>query len=99
MIDNIGRMTGETVTVFAWDDATKDFWRKTTNIVKPNGERAVGTPLGQNGAVYPVLTKGNTFRGEAVILGKPYYTIYEPIFNANNKVIGILYAGVEKKRD
>jgi hypothetical protein len=59
---------------------TKDFWRKTTNIIKPDGNRAVGTPLGQKGAVYPVLTKGETFRGEAVILGTPYYTIYEPIF-------------------
>lgn len=96
MIDKIGRMTGETATVFAWDDETKDFWRKTTNIVKPDGKRAVGTPLGQNGAVYPVLTSGKTFRGEAVILGKPYFTIYEPIFSENGNVIGILYAGVEK---
>ncbi|MEM1044822.1 MAG: Cache 3/Cache 2 fusion domain-containing protein [Pseudomonadota bacterium] len=96
MIDEIGRMTGETATVFAWNSDNADFWRKTTNIVKPDGKRAVGTPLGKNGAVYPVLTKGQTFRGEAVILGKPYYTIYEPIFSTSGNVIGILYAGVEK---
>ncbi len=96
MIDEIGRMTGETATVFAWNNDNADFWRKTTNIVKPDGKRAVGTPLGKNGAVYPVLTKGQTFRGEAVILGKPYYTIYEPIFSTQGNVIGILYAGVEK---
>lgn len=98
MIDSIGRMTGETATVFAWDDKTRDFWRKTTNIVKPDGSRAVGTPLGQTGAVYPIVTKGITYRGEAVILGKPYFTIYAPIFNLSkpDQVIGILYAGVEK---
>lgn len=96
MIDSIGRMTGETATVFAWDTESKDFWRKTTNIIKPDGKRAVGTPLGQKGAVYPVLTKGKTFRGEAIILGKPYYTIYEPIFSTSGNIIGILYAGVEK---
>lgn len=96
MIDNIGRMTGETATVFAWDDKTRDFWRKTTNIIKPDGNRAVGTPLGQKGAVYPVVTKGETFRGEAIILGKPYYTIYKPIFTPTGDIIGILYAGVEK---
>ena len=45
MIDSIGRMTGETATVFAWDPETKDFWRKTTNIIKGDGKRAVGTPL------------------------------------------------------
>lgn len=96
MIDDIGRMTGETATVFAWDEKSKDFWRRTTNIVKPNGKRAIGTKLGKTGAVYPVIMNGKTFRGEAVILGKSYYTIYEPIFNPSGKVIGILYAGVEK---
>ncbi|WP_417770422.1 Cache 3/Cache 2 fusion domain-containing protein, partial [Stappia sp.] len=96
MIDTIGRMTGETVTVFKWNPENKDFWRKTTNIIKPDGSRAVGTPLGQNGAVYPVLTKGETFRGEAVILGTPYYTIYEPIHSPAGEITGILYAGVRK---
>lgn len=94
MIDTIGRMTGQTATIFAWDAETKDFWRKTTNIIKPDGKRAVGTPLGQKGAVYPLLTKGQTFRGEAVILGTPYYTIYEPIYSPTGATIGILYAGV-----
>ena len=94
MIDTIGRMTGQTATIFAWDPETKDFWRRTTNIIKPDGSRAVGTPLGQNGPVYPLLTQGKTFRGEAVILGTPYYTIYEPIFAPTGETIGILYAGV-----
>lgn len=98
LIDTIGRMTGETATIFAWDPETKDFWRKTTNIVKPDGSRAVGTPLGQKGAVYPVVTAGKTFQGQATILGNDYYTIYQPIFSSSNDIIGILYAGVEKSR-
>ncbi len=88
LIDSIGRMTGETATVFAWDPETKDFWRKTTNIIKPDGKRAVGTPLGQKGAVYPVVTKGETFHGEATILGKDYYTIYQPIFTLRTRSSG-----------
>ena len=96
MIDRIGQITGETATVFAWDDESRDFWRKTTNIKKANGDRAVGTPLGQKGAVYPVVTGGKTFIGEAVILGIPYYTLYQPIFSESNKVIGILYVGIER---
>ncbi|WP_208977906.1 methyl-accepting chemotaxis protein [Labrenzia sp. 011] len=96
MIDVIGRMTGETATVFAWDPETRDFWRKSTNIIKGDGNRAVGTPLGQKGAVYPVVTKGDTFHGEATILGKDYYTVYQPIFASKGDIIGILYAGVEK---
>ncbi len=96
MIDRVGNLTGETATVFVWDEESKDFWRRTTNIKKDDGSRAIGTPLGQKGAVYPVVTKGQTFRGEAVILGKAYYTIYAPIFSPQGKVIGILYAGVLK---
>ncbi len=96
MIDRVGYLTGETATVFVWDEETKDFWRRTTNIKKDDGSRAIGTPLGQKGAVYPIVTKGQTFRGEAVILGKAYYTIYAPIFSPEGKVIGILYAGVLK---
>ncbi|WP_316860077.1 methyl-accepting chemotaxis protein [uncultured Cohaesibacter sp.] len=98
MIDNVGSITGETATVFKWDEETRDFWRKTTNIKKPDGNRAIGTPLGQKGAVYPVITQGKTFVGEAVILGIPYYTLYQPIFSESNSVIGILYVGIEKFR-
>ena len=55
MIDEIGKVTGETATVFKWDDASKDFWRKTTNIIKKDNSRAIGTRLGQKGRVYPVV--------------------------------------------
>ncbi|RKE83818.1 methyl-accepting chemotaxis protein [Rhizobium sp. AG855] len=94
MIDTIGRMTGQTATIFGWEPDSKDFWRRTTNIIKPDGKRAVGTALGQAGAVYPFATKGQVYRGEAVILDVPYYTIYQPIFSPTGDVIGILYAGV-----
>ena len=96
MIDTIGRMTGQTATIFAWDTESKDFWRRTTNIIKPDGNRAVGTALGQTGAVYPFAVKGQVYRGEAVILETPYYTIYQPIFSPAGDVLGILYAGVRK---
>jgi methyl-accepting chemotaxis protein len=96
MIDTVGRMTGQTATIFAWDDASKDFWRRTTNIIKPDGNRAVGTALGQNGAVYPFATKGQVYRGEVTILEKPFYAIYQPMFSPSGNVIGILYAGVSQ---
>lgn len=96
MIDRVGQLTGETATVFALDAESGDFWRKTTNITKPDGSRAVGTPLGKNGAVFQVVSRGETFSGEATILGLDYYTVYQPIFNPQGDVIGILYAGVLK---
>jgi methyl-accepting chemotaxis protein len=98
MVDEITRVTGETATVFQWDEETQDFWRRTTNIVKPDGTRAVGTPLGKDSAAYDVVRDGKLFLGEANILGVPYFTAYQPIVNASGDVIGILYVGVEKSR-
>lgn len=98
-IDTVGRATGETATIFAWDEESGDFWRRTTNIKKDDGSRAIGTPLGKTGRVYPIVTKGETYRGVATILGKDYFTLYQPIFSAadKSKVIGILYVGVGKQ--
>ncbi|PJI43742.1 methyl-accepting chemotaxis protein [Ferrovibrio sp.] len=96
MIDEIGRVTGETATLFRWQDAEQDFFRKTTNIIRDDGQRAVGTVLGKASAAYAPVAAGRTFLGEAVILGKPYYTGYHPVHDPNGKVIGILYVGVLK---
>ena len=96
IIDAIGDITGETATLFAFDAESGDFWRRTTNIIKPDGSRAVGTPLGTGGAVFATVSGGETYFGEAVILGLPYYTVYQPILGSSNDVVGILYVGVEK---
>ncbi len=98
-IDRIGFASGETATIFAWDEKTQDFWRKTTNIKKDDQSRAINTPLGKKGKVYPVVTKGQTYKGMATILGKEYFTVYQPILSKadHSKVVGILYVGVGKQ--
>ncbi|MFN4166196.1 MAG: Cache 3/Cache 2 fusion domain-containing protein, partial [Ferrovibrio sp.] len=98
MIDEIGTVTGETATLFRWQETEQDFFRKTTNIKRDDGARAVGTPLGKASAAYAPVAAGRTYLGEAVILGKPYYTVYHPVHDPAGKVIGILYAGVLKSR-
>lgn len=96
LIDRVAAATGETATVFAFEAENGEFWRRSTNIIKPDGNRAVGTKLGSGGAVHAAIMRGETFRGEAVILGKPYYTVYAPIRGPQGGVEGILYVGVEK---
>ncbi|MGP6088524.1 methyl-accepting chemotaxis protein [Antarctobacter jejuensis] len=96
MIDLVGEISGETATVFVWDDAQKDYVRRSTNIVKPDGERAVGTVLGQSNPVYTSMRQGEVFRGEATILGKEYLTIYVPVETPEGAPLGILYVGVSK---
>lgn len=96
LIDQVGRVSGEVATVFVWDVAENDYRRMTTNIVKPDGDRAVGTYLGRDNPVYVAIRQGQTYRGEAVILGKPYLTAYLPVYDNANDVIGILFVGVER---
>jgi methyl-accepting chemotaxis protein len=95
MIDSIGRMTDETATLFTLDETTSNLVRRTTNVIKSDGARAVGTFLDPNGAPYAAIKTGNTFQGEASILGVRYYTLYKPIFSASGNVIGVLYVGVK----
>jgi methyl-accepting chemotaxis protein len=98
LIDAVGRISGETATLFAWVPEEGDFIRRTTNIIKPDGSRAVGTWLGKANPVHAAMLREETFQGEAVILGKPYYTIYQPIVSPTGQVIGIFYVGVDRSQ-
>ncbi|MBV5263425.1 methyl-accepting chemotaxis protein [Pinisolibacter aquiterrae] len=94
-IDAVSRITGDTTTLFALDPATGEFVRRSTNVKKPDGTRAVGTILGKTGPVHPVVARGETFSGVVGILGVPYVTTYAPVFSPSGEVIGVLYSGVK----
>lgn len=96
LIDSIGKITGETATFFVWDPSANDFVRRSTNIIKDDGQRAVGTYLGRDNPVYAAMMRQERYTGEATILGKPYLTVYQPIVTSNGDVAGIFYVGVER---
>ena len=96
MVDSIARITGEAATIFGWDEASQDFIRMTTTIVGDDGQRIVGTPLGQTSAAYATVMEGKAYFGEAMIAGKPYYTAYQPIVDQTNKPVGIVFVGIDK---
>ncbi|MET1025838.1 MAG: cache domain-containing protein [Dongiaceae bacterium] len=91
IVDRIKSIAGGTATIFMGDT------RITTNVMKPDGSgRAVGTKLAKNAANESVLGKGQPYRGTVDILGRTFYTGYDPIKNAQGETIGILYVGVAK---
>jgi methyl-accepting chemotaxis protein len=90
IVDKVKELVGGTATIFQGDK------RITTNVKKPDGSRAVGTKLDRNAAYKAVLEEGKEYRGTANILGNPFFTAYDPIKDANGKVIGILYVGVKQ---
>ncbi|MBV7396905.1 methyl-accepting chemotaxis protein [Mameliella sediminis] len=96
LIDTVGEISGETATVFVWDETQKDYVRRSTNIIKPDGARAVGTVLGRENPVYQYMMRAEVYRGKATILGKDYLTIYVPVQNTSGAPLGILYVGVSE---
>ncbi|MGM0549148.1 MAG: cache domain-containing protein, partial [Bacillota bacterium] len=86
LVDKIGRLTqGNTVTIFAGDK------RVATNVMAA-GKRAVGTRV--SGPVKEtVLKSGQNFFGEANVVGHLYQTAYQPLRNAQGKIVGIWYVG------
>ncbi len=90
VVDKVRAIVGGTATLFRGD------LRVSTNVLKPDGARALGTRLVPGPVHDAVLREGRTYRGEADILGTAYFTIYEPLKNAQGTVVGILYVGVKK---
>jgi methyl-accepting chemotaxis protein len=93
IVDDVQDMVGGTATVFQKKEGQAI--RISTNVIKADGKRAVGTAVSD--VVYnTVINKGQTYYGTADVVGKQYITAYEPIKNGKGEIIGILYVGVEE---
>ncbi|MFC0386609.1 methyl-accepting chemotaxis protein [Muricoccus vinaceus] len=88
LVDKLGRITGGVATIFAGET------RVATNVLRPDGTRAVGTKLAAGPARDAVIGRGDRYQGTADILGSSYLTIYEPIAGVTGRPAGILFVGV-----
>jgi methyl-accepting chemotaxis protein len=93
IVDRATSYVGGTATIFVYDDASGQFIRRTTNVKKENGERAVGTQLASDHPGQAALRRGEAYKGPAVLFGQRFITAYQPVFDTAGKVIGILYVG------
>lgn len=93
-VDRAVSYVGGNATIFVYDEATKQFVRRTTNVKKENGDRAVGTQLAADHPAQQVIRNGQAYKGPAVLFGKSFMTAYQPVFDKAGKVIGILYVGI-----
>ena len=94
IVDKIQEVTGQTATIFHKID--QGFLRVSTNVLKLNGERAVGTFIPMESPVIETILNGDTFRCRAFVVDDWYVTAYEPIY-VNGEIEGILYVGVKEK--
>ena len=90
VVDRVREVIGGAATIFLGD------LRVATNVQKPDGSRAVGTRLAPGVVYETVLRAGKPFRGEADILGVPYFAAYDPIRAKDGTVLGILFVGLKQ---
>jgi methyl-accepting chemotaxis protein len=89
LVDRVKDVFGGVNTIFKGDT------RISTNVMTDDGQRAVGTKL--EGIAYDTVFKaGESYNGEAMILGEKYLTEYEPVKDSAGNVIAILFSGVKE---
>jgi methyl-accepting chemotaxis protein len=88
IVDAVKTVTGGVATLFLGD------LRVATNVTRPDGSRGVGTRLAPGVAFEASITRGQTYRGRNVILGRDHLTIYEPIRDASGRQVGLWFVGV-----
>jgi two-component system, NtrC family, sensor kinase len=76
-----------TATIFQGDA------RLSTNVLTPNGLRAVGTRMSPE-VREQVLVRGETYAAPAYVVNERYITAYEPIRDPAGRIIGALYVGL-----
>lgn len=87
--DRIFAITGSRATIFMGNV------RVATNIMRSDGTRAIGTRM-IGPAYQAIFREGTRYRGEADILGTPYFTAYDPIRDVHGRIIGALFVGVKQ---
>ncbi len=94
LVDAVVKQAGGTATIFV--KSGDEYVRVATNVKKDDGSRATGTILDPKGKAIASINRNEAFYGEVDILGKPYITGYDPIWDQSKKVIGIYYVGYLK---
>jgi len=96
LINTIGRVTGDSATLFTYDPETGDFLRKSTTLLDADGNPILDTALDRADPAYEAIKAGSVYQGEASVLGVSYYAIYKPIVNLDSEPIGAVYIGIPR---
>ena len=103
IVDEVQKLTGVTCTIFQRMNSAGDMLRVATNVLKKDGTRAIGTyiphinPDGKPNPVISTVVTGQTYNGRAYVVNKWYITAYEPIYDANKNIVGVLYVGIPQE--
>ena len=91
IVDRVKELAGGTATLFV--KSGDEYVRISTNVTKSDGSRAVGTTLNPKGKAIKAINQGKPYYGVVYILGRPFFTGYEPMFGKDKDILGIWYTG------
>jgi methyl-accepting chemotaxis protein len=93
-VDKMQKLLGGTVTIFQKIDS--GLLRISTNVLKLDGSRALGTYIPNLSSVVKAVENGDTYYGRAYVVNDWYITAYEPIIS-DGSIVGALYVGGKEK--
>ncbi|CAI9402315.1 methyl-accepting chemotaxis protein [Nocardioides sp. T2.26MG-1] len=100
VVDDITKVVGGAVTVFQRMNERGDLLRVATTVETADGMRAIGTYIpaadeaGNPNPVAAAIRSGKPYRGIAKVVDTWNVTAYDPIRDANGRVVGALFVGV-----
>ncbi len=103
LVDEVLTLVGTTCTVFQVMNQSGDMLRVATNVIKENGQRAIGTYIpsqntdGSDNPVISAVKRGETYLGRAYVVNGWYITAYKPIYDSSNTLVGMLYVGIPQE--
>lgn len=103
VVDEITDMVGGTATIFQRMNDEGDMLRVATNVMTSSGQRAIGTYIpavnsdGSQNAVISTILKNQIYRGRAFVVDAWYITAYQPLYDVDGAIIGMLYVGVKQE--
>ncbi len=92
IVDSLSAVCDGKVTIFKGDT------RVATTVTNDAGQRSVGTKASQ-AVIDRVLTRGESFVGQANVMGEEHHAAYQPLKSASGKVIGMLFVGVSTQKN
>lgn len=94
VVDQIQKNSGAVSTIFQF--IPNGMLRISTNVIKEDGSRAIGTYIPASSPVYQAVIKGESYFGEAIVVNSNFYTSYEPLKDKDGKLIGALFVGLKQ---
>lgn len=100
VVDTVKTLTNASSTIFQRMNADGDMLRIATNVIANDGKRAIGTYIpavetgGKPNPIVSTVLRGDTYVGRAFLANAWFMSAYEPLFDSDKKVIGMLYVGL-----